>query len=192
MVIVVIGVEASGKTTVGKLLAARWHSEFADADDFHSAANKEKMHTGIALTDADRWPWLAAIRQRILEWIAAQKNGVITCSALKQSYRDFLVYGRREETAAMASASNQTPTQISVIADPTAQQIKLLYLHGNFELVDQRVKARHDHFAGESLLKSQFATLEEPRDAVTVEIDKPADEIVDDAMRQLKLSPGSN
>ena len=74
MVIVVIGVEASGKTTIGKLLAERWHSEFADADDFHSAANKEKMHQGIPLTDADRWPWLAAIRQRILEWIAAESR----------------------------------------------------------------------------------------------------------------------
>ena len=111
MVIVVIGVEASGKTTIGKLLAERWHAQFADADDFHSDANKEKMHKGIALTDADRWPWLAAIRQRILEWIAAQKNGVITCSALKQSYRDFLVYGRREETAAMARATDSRPTK---------------------------------------------------------------------------------
>jgi gluconokinase len=188
MVIVVIGVEGSGKTTIGKLLAERWHSEFADADDFHSAANKEKMSQGIALTDPDRWPWLGAIRQRMLEWIAAGKNGVMTCSALKQSYRDFLVFGRKDESLAVASAQAQSAKQISVIADPTARQIKILYLHGDFELIDERLKARSHHFAGENLLRSQFATLEEPHDAVTIEIDKPAEQVVDEAMRQLKLN----
>jgi gluconokinase len=191
MVIVVIGVEGSGKTTIGKLLAERWHSEFADADDFHSAANKEKMSKGIALRDADRWPWLGAIRQRMLEWIAAGKNGVMTCSALKQSYRDFLVYGRKDESAAMASQSDQATAQISIITDPTAEQIKILYLHGDFELIDERLKMRSHHFAGENLLRSQFATLEAPHDAVTIEIDKPPEQVVDEAMRRLKLNSGS-
>lgn len=191
MVILVIGVEGSGKTTIGKLLAERWHSEFADADDFHSAANKEKMSQGIPLTDADRWPWLQAIRQRMLEWITSGKNGVMTCSALKESYRDLLIYGMKKESDGPTSAAKQAPAQISVVADPIAQQIRILYLHGDFELIDERLKTRSHHFAGENLLRSQFATLEEPHDAVTVEIDKPAEQVVDEAMRRLKLNGGA-
>src|SRR5260370_7289910 len=87
MIIMVMGVTGSGKPTIGNRLAARlaWH--FADADDFHSAANKEKMHKGIPLTDADRLPWLAAIHDQIAKWLALKQNAVLACSALKRSYR---------------------------------------------------------------------------------------------------------
>ena len=169
MIILVMGITGSGKTTVGRLLAERLNWEFADADDFHSAANKEKMHSGIPLTDADREPWLLAIRDQIWRWIAANKNGVITCSALKQSYRDLLLSPGEGNTAADAS------------------DIKIVYLRGSYDLIAERVRARTGHFAGEELLSSQFAALEEPRDAVTIDVNQTPEQIVDEALRRLHL-----
>jgi gluconokinase len=170
VIILVMGITGSGKTTVGKLLAERLGWVFADADDFHSATNKEKMSHGIALTDADREPWLAAIRAKMSEWIAAGQSGVMTCSALKQSYRDFLL------SAAGEPSDNH-------------DEIKLLYLRGTQALIMERLHARHGHFAGESLVASQLATLEEPTDAVTVDIDKTPEQIVDQAIQRLGLDP---
>lgn len=169
MVILVMGIEGTGKTTVGKLLAGRLHWEFADADDFHSAANKEKMKQGIALTDADRAPWLAAIRAQIWQWIAVTKNGVITCSALKQSYRDELL------SPPDGQAGN-------------ADEIKTVYLHGTYALIVERLRQRQGHFAGEALLSSQFATLEEPTDAISIDVDQTPEQIVDEILRRLNLA----
>jgi gluconokinase len=169
MVILVMGIEGTGKTTVGKLLAERLRWDFGDADDFHSAANKEKMKQGIALTDADRAPWLAAIRAQIWRWIAAKKNGVITCSALKQSYRDELL--------------SPPPGQ-----DASTDEIKTVFLHGTYALIAERLHQRQGHFAGEALLASQFATLEEPTDAISFDIDQTPAQIVDQVMRRLNLA----
>jgi gluconokinase len=169
MVILVMGIEGTGKTTVGKLLAGRLHWEFADADDFHSVANKEKMKQGIALTDADRAPWLAAIRAQIWRWIAGRINGVITCSALKQSYRDELL----------------SPSP-GVVGSP--DEMKTVYLHGTYALIAERLHQRQGHFAGEALLASQFATLEEPRDAISIDIDKTPEQIIDEILRRLNLA----
>jgi gluconokinase len=163
-----MGITGSGKTTVGQLLAERLHWEFAEADDFHTAANKEKMKQGVALTDADRQPWLAAIREQIWRWLDAAKNGVITCSALKQSYRDFLLSPFGHSAA-------------------DSDRIKIVYLRGTYALIEERLHSRHGHFAGESLLPSQFATLEEPADAFTVDIDKTPAQIVDEIIRGLNL-----
>ncbi|MEQ1474611.1 MAG: gluconokinase, partial [Candidatus Acidiferrum sp.] len=132
-------------------------------------ANKEKMHQGIPLTDADRGPWLAAIRAEMLRWAAASTSGVITCSALKQSYRDFLL-------APDAAAPNF----------PNA--VKIIYLCGTPALIASRVHERAGHFAGESLLASQLATLEEPQDAVTVDIDHTPEQIVEEILR--RVHPG--
>jgi gluconokinase len=173
VIILVMGITGSGKTTVGQLLAKRLGWVFADADDFHSAANKEKMSQGIALTDADREPWLAAIRAKMSEWLAARQSGVMTCSALKQSYRDFLL-----------SAAGDHPDN--------HDEIELLYLRGSQALIMERLHARHGHFAGESLVASQLATLEEPTDALTVDIDQPPEQIVDEAMRRLNLDPAKS
>ncbi len=90
MVIILMGVSGAGKTTVGQLLAQQLHWDFADADDYHSATNIAKMRQGIPLTDDDRAPWLETLRTLISNWIAARKNAVLACSALKRAYRDEL------------------------------------------------------------------------------------------------------
>ena len=158
---VVMGVTGAGKTTIGVLLAQRLGWEFADADSFHSPANVEKIRQGIALDDADRAPWLSAMRKAMEGWVAAGKSVVLACSALKQSYRDELFI---------------------------AGQTKFVYLKGSYELIAQRLRHRHGHFASETILASQFAALEEPDDAITVEIDHTEEEIVADIIRQLGVT----
>ena len=156
-----MGVTGAGKTTIGVLLARRLGWEFVDADSFHSPANVEKIRQGIALDDADREPWLRALRQAMEGWAAAEKSVVLACSALKQSYRDELFI---------------------------AGQTKFVYLKGSYELIAQRLRQRHGHFASETILASQFAALEEPDDAITVEIDHTEDEIVAAVMQQLGVT----
>ena len=160
MIIVVMGVTGSGKTTIGNLLAQRLAWEFADADDFHSAANKEKMHNGIPLTDADRLPWLAAIHDQIAKWLALKQNEVLACSALKQSYRKLLWNG---------------------------SEVRFVYLKGSYELIAGRLRARKGHFADEHILAGQFRDLEEPADAIGVSIDASPEEIVGEICRRLDL-----
>jgi gluconokinase len=149
--IILMGVEGTGKTTVGRILARELGCAFYDADDFHSAQAKSKMARGIALTDADREPWLRAQRRLIEDNLRAGRRIVLACSALKQSYRDLL----------------------SVNPD----RLRFVYLRGDIGLVRERVLKRSGHFAGASLLDSQFATLEEPRDALVVDIAPPPDRI---------------
>ena len=161
MIIVVMGVTGSGKTTVGTLLASRlgWH--FADADEFHSAANKAKMHAGIPLTDADRLPWLAAIHDQIGKWIAAGENVVLACSALKESYRRML-WSRPE--------------------------VRFVYLKAGYELIAARLRSRTGHFADEHILAGQFGDLEEPADAVSVDIHPAPEKIVEEICQRLGLA----
>jgi carbohydrate kinase (thermoresistant glucokinase family) len=136
MIVIVAGVSGSGKTTVGALLAGRLGWRFADADDFHPAANVEKMRAGIPLTDDDRWPWLRAIAAWMDERIARGESAVVACSALKRSYRDLLLGGR-----------------------PDAQMVLLA---PDREMLARRLAARHGHFFPEQLLGTQFAALEPP------------------------------
>ncbi len=154
-----MGVTGSGKTTIGTLLAARLAWLFADADDFHSAANKEKMRKGIPLTDADRLPWLAAMHEQIAKWIASKQNAVLACSALKRSYRQQLWNG---------------------------PEVKFVYLRGSYEFIAERLRARKGHFADEHILAGQFADLEEPSDALVVDISASPDEIVAEICRRLE------
>jgi gluconokinase len=136
VVLVVMGVSGCGKSTVGGLLAGRLHWRFEDGDHLHPASNIAKMSQGIALTDADRRPWLDAVAAVIRQWLAAGDSGVVTCSALKRAYREVIVGG--------------------------SPQVRLVYLQGSRELIVRRMTARHGHFMPVSLLDSQFATLEEP------------------------------
>lgn len=156
MIILLMGVQGSGKTTVGQALAARLGWNFADADDFHSTANKAKMSAGIPLTDEDRMPWLAAVRAAMEK---AGRNLVMACSALKEKYREQLVF----------------------------PGVRVVYLRGSQELIAARLQARQHHYAKLDLLPSQFEQLEEPRDAVVVDIAHSVDEIVEEIVAALAL-----
>jgi gluconokinase len=161
-ILLVMGVSGSGKTTIGAMLAGRLGWTYAEADDFHPAANVEKMHAGIPLTDADRWPWLAAIAAWIDERIAAGEPAVVTCSALKRAYRD-LLRGDRDE-------------------------VGLVYLDGSRELIGRRMAARHGHFFPKALLDSQFRDLEPPQpdeDAIVVPIDADPAKVVQQIVDRL-------
>jgi len=131
-----MGVSGSGKTTTGALLARHLGWAFVDADDFHGAAQIAKMRGGIALGDADRMPWLAAIAAQIDRWRSTGQHAVVACSALKRSYRDVLIGPRAD--------------------------VRLVYLRGDRERIAERRRARAGHFMPAALLESQFAALEEP------------------------------
>ena len=162
-VIVVMGVSGCGKTTVAAKLAERLGWQLAEADEFHSAANVEKMRSGVPLTDEDRWPWLRSIAKWIDDIRASGGHGVVTCSALKRRYRDILVGGRKD--------------------------VWLVYLKGDYELIEKRLAARSHRYMPISLLKSQFDALEEPgpdERAIDIPIAASPEEIVE---RILKVSP---
>jgi gluconokinase len=160
MIIIVMGVTGSGKTTVGELLAQKLGCEYLDADDFHSVANKAKMHAGVPLTDADRIPWLESIHAKLVQLTSEKRNGVLACSALKQSYRDLLLAG---------------------IA------ARLVYLKGSYDFIAARLHERKGHFADEHILAGQFADLEEPADAIIEDISPPPEVIVDQILGRLNL-----
>lgn len=161
MIVIVMGVVGAGKTTVGNLLAGQLGWTFADADDFHPPSNVEKIRDGIALTDADRQPWLERLRTEITDWIAAGRNVVLACSALKRDYRRELEAG---------------------------PQVQFVYLKGSAGLIAQRLRARHGHFADEQILASQFADLQEPDTAVTVDIASTPQQIVAEIRQKLGLA----
>lgn len=150
MVVVLMGVSGAGKTTVGQLLAEKLGWEFHDADDYHSPANVAKMHSGIPLTDADRAPWLEALRQLMATSINSGKNIVLACSALKQSYRDFLNVG---------------------------PEVRFVYLKVAPAVLHERLRMRRGHFMTEQMLASQLATLEEPHEGPVIDASRPPAEV---------------
>jgi len=160
MIIIVMGVVGAGKTTIGNLLADELGWRFADADDFHPASNVEKIRHGIPLSDADRQPWLKRLRVEISAWVAKAENTVLACSALKQSYRDQL---------------------------QTGPEVRFVYLKASAELIENRLRSRRGHFANDQILASQFADLEEPKQAVTVDVSATPVQIVSEIRRQLRL-----
>jgi gluconokinase len=160
VIVLLMGPAGSGKTTVGELLASQLGWEFADGDSFHSPANIEKMSRGMPLDDHDRIPWLDAIRAAMEHWNAQRRNVVLACSALKKSYRERLLIN---------------------------SAVRLVYLKGTFDLLRQRLHARKGHYATEQILKSQFADLEEPADAITMDVARSPEEIVAQIRKQLSL-----
>lgn len=156
-----MGVSGAGKTTVGSLLAQELHWDFADADDFHSVANIEKMRAGIPLTDADRAPWLDTLRAVVARWIAENKNAVLACSALKRSYRSLLQVDER---------------------------VHFVYLKGDRDLFSQRLLDRRHHYMKHQMLDSQLLTLEPPLDAIVVDANATPESIASEIRRQLDLT----
>jgi gluconokinase len=157
-----MGVTGSGKTTIGTLLANQFGWQFADADDFHPAANIEKIRHGMPLDDADRKPWLDRLRTEITRWIGANRNVVLACSVLKRAYRQELDAG-----------------------PDVRSEVRFVYLKGSYALIADRLRSRHGHFADEHILAGQFADLEEPEDAATVEISGTPPQIVAEISQKL-------
>jgi gluconokinase len=155
-----MGVSGAGKTAVGSQLAQQLGWEFADADDYHSSENVEKMRNGIPLNDADRTQWLHTLRSLIAGWISSGKNAVLACSALKRTYRQYL---RVDE------------------------QIRFVYLKASEELLSQRLLARRGHYMKRQMLESQLATLEEPNDAIVVDASGTPENIVREIRTDLGL-----
>ena len=163
MIIGVMGVSGSGKTTIGRKLAEVLRCPFYDADDFHPSANKEKMARGEALTDQDREPWLLKLSEEMEKWDRQGPYAVLACSALKQKYRDLL--------------AGKVP-------------VRWVYLKGDRTLIQKRLEARKGHFFNPALLDSQLSDLEEPLEAIVVNIGQNVDEIVRNVFKELPLSSG--
>jgi len=155
---IVMGVSGSGKTMVGRALAEHLGWDFHDADDFHPPANVTKMASGTPLDDSDRAPWLASLNELISSSLKADRSGVLACSALKERYRQKLMDGN--------------------------DNVEIVYLKGTYDLIWSRMETRKDHFMKPQMLKSQFETLEEPMNAVTVDVSLTVDEIVQGVLKQ--------
>lgn len=161
MIVILMGVSGSGKTTVGRMLAGELGWEFLEADEFHPPANIDKMRRGEPLDDADRDPWLAAIAKALDERVQAGRNAVLACSALKHAYRKRL---------------------------RVAPEVRFVYLKGTFEEIEERLGDRRGHFFSPDLLESQFEALEEPHDALVVDISSPPAAIVREITRELEIN----
>jgi gluconokinase len=161
MVVIVMGVSGAGKTTIGRLLAHTLGWRFLEGDDFHPPANVAKMHAGVPLTDADREPWLQTLRGVLAEALARGESVVLACSALRAHYREVLS------------------------VDPS--QVRWVYLRGSPALIAQRLAARRGHFMPPSLLDSQFNVLEEPQDALGVDVSLGPRAVVDTVRAGLRL-----
>jgi gluconokinase len=166
MILVLMGVTGSGKTTVGELLATETGWQFADADDFHSAANKQKMHANIPLTDEDRMPWLASLHQLLLGWYEGGKSGILGCSALRKSYRDLLLQ------------------QIPPV------NLRFILLDVSRQELEQRLKDRKNHYMNPGLLQSQIDTLEITPDLMHVCAEGPPETIVQEILDQILVVEG--
>lgn len=153
MIIVIMGVSGSGKTTIGQLLGKQLGWSFYDGDDYHPPANIQKMANDIPLTDEDRAAWLAALAELIRELTKDQRPGIIACSALKQSYRQQL--------------------------QPDGADVRFFYLKGSYELILKRMQSRQEHYMKPEMLKSQFDTLQEPQGIPAIDIDQTPEAIVE-------------
>ncbi|HEX7002705.1 MAG TPA: gluconokinase [Trueperaceae bacterium] len=158
--IVVMGVSGSGKSTVGRLLARRLEWEFADADVFHSETNVEKMRRGVPLDDADRRPWLQTLAELLADRLSRGRSIVLACSALKGEYRDLLTGG--------------------------SDRVSFVYLKGSRELILDRLRSRVGHYMKPDMLDSQFSALEEPTDAMILDVSRPPAELAEEVERRIR------
>jgi gluconokinase len=160
--IIVMGVSGCGKTTIASLLAERLGWIFIESDNYHSKDQVRKMTDGIPLTDKDRQPWLEELHTFLVDFREKDKPVVMACSALKESYRQLLTKGQ--------------------------ENILFVFLKGKYDLILQRMQQR-EHFMKAGMLKSQFDTLEEPANALTIDINEPPDQIIRQILAKLDLSP---
>jgi gluconokinase len=161
VIVIIFGVSGAGKTTVGKLLAHELGWRFYEADDFHLPANIEKMYRGVPLTDEDRWPWLERLRELITQRVEAGENAVLACSALKRAYRQHL---------------------------RVSGEVKIVFLRGDYPLIEDQLRHRRGHFMNPVLLQSQFADLEEPgpdENVLTIELGRTPQEVIEEIKARL-------
>jgi gluconokinase len=164
MIFIVMGVSGSGKSTVGKAVSKKFGWRFYEGDEYHPVENVEKMKNGFPLNDDDRLPWLISLRNIIEQAIEKKENIVISCSALKEAYRKILKVN---------------------------DEVRFIYLKGSYDLIRKRMEARENHFFKPDMLKSQFDTMEEPDDAVVIDISGSTQKIIDDAIAKIMESePG--
>src|SRR5271154_1992500 len=161
MIVILMGVTGTGKTTIGTLLSQQTGSQYAEGDDYHSEANKAKMHAGIPLTDDDRAPWLAVLHALLYGWFQKGESVILACSALKQSYRDTLTAGIAHEA------------------------YRFVLLKVSPEHIAERLSHRPNHYMNPALLDSQFATLEMPSDALVVSAEGTPEGTVELILKQL-------
>jgi gluconokinase len=161
VIVVLMGVSGAGKTAVGELLAKRLGWPLVDGDDLHPASNISKMTAGVPLTDEDRLPWLQKIRDAIVEHAGSGRSAIVACSALKRTYRKFLLQGQPDT--------------------------RLVYLRGPPVVLERRLGERRGHFFDPNLLASQLETMEEPKDAVVVDVDAELEAVVDSVATALDL-----
>ena len=164
MILIIFGVSGAGKTTVGRLVARELGWRFIEGDEFHPQSNIEKMRSGHPLTDEDRWPWLKQLRQQIERLVSAGENAVLACSALKRTYRDRL---------------------------RANDEVKFVFLRGDYALIEKQVRSRHGHFMNPALLQSQFNDLDEPQpdeNVLTIELAGTPEQIVDRVKAKLSLT----
>ena len=159
MFYVIMGVSGTGKSTIGKLLSDRTGWNFYDADDFHPLTNIVKMKRGIALTDEDRLPWLKKLEQLITLNLESDRTGILACSALKSNYRQILRNNR--------------------------SKVVFIYLRGDYNCIQTRIQQRTGHFMSSNLLRSQFETLEEPEDALVIDVSQTPEAIVEEILNKV-------
>ncbi len=159
MVLIIMGVAGCGKTSVGKMLSEKLGWKYYEGDNYHPKENVEKMSNGIPLNDEDRMPWLLKLRTIIEDALSHSENIILSSSALKEAYRKILKVN---------------------------DGVKFIYLKGSYELIEARMKMRKDHFMKPGMLKSQFEALEEPANAITIDIDQPLEKIVENILQKIK------
>lgn len=175
----ITGVSGTGKSTIGERVASELGLVFEEGDSYHPAASVEKMSAGIPLEDADRWDWLTHLNKIANDHLANDRSAIISCSALKASYRAILCEGLSEGLSKELTG-RQAEEKKNPLAKSVQSNVRFIYLHASTDTIGQRLKQRQHFFVGDDMLKSQFSTLEIPNknEAFFVDVSQSIDEVV--------------